>query len=73
MKATYAQMTAATMEELPDAKQAEVYDFVRFLKSTVSAKLSPAKKKKTSIRSIIGIGKGKVSDGSTNHDKYIYD
>jgi hypothetical protein len=66
-------MTAETMEELPNAKQAEVYDFVRFLKSTVSVQIAQPRKKKASIRSMIGIGKSNVRDGSINHDKYIYD
>ena len=71
MKSNYAQLTAESMEELPDAKQAEVYDFVRFLRNSLPISRINEKKKKTAIRDILGIGKRAPRDGSINHDKYI--
>jgi hypothetical protein len=71
MPANYIQMTSATMEALPDIKQAEVYDFATFLK--IASKDDFQKKTKTgSVLNIIGLGKSGTSDISINHDKYLY-
>ncbi|OGJ90672.1 MAG: hypothetical protein A2350_00585 [Candidatus Raymondbacteria bacterium RifOxyB12_full_50_8] len=67
----YPKMTADTMEMLPFEKQAEVYDFVTFLKT--KSRIKAARNKKTSLLNIIGLGRSNKSDISVNHDKYLYE
>ena len=73
MAANYVKMTAATMATLPEQKQAEVYDFAKFLH--VNTKDVVAKKpfKKASVLKLVGIGSSGKSDIALNHDKYLYE
>lgn len=72
MSANYIRLTADTMETLPPQKQAEVYDFATFLR-TSSKSAARKKSKKGSVLNLIGLGKSGLSDISINHDKYLYD
>jgi hypothetical protein len=61
------------VRELPAEMQAEVYDFVTFLKTRQNPKQSKRIVKKKSLCDLIGIGESSVTDGSVNHDKYLYE
>jgi len=72
MATSILKMTVDTMTSLPVEKQAEVYDFARFLK----ARTKPMIKKNDrscSALGLIGIGKSGKGDIALNHDKYLYE
>lgn len=69
----YLKMTIDTLAMLPREKQAEVYDFTQFLKTSSKQSVTKAKKRNGSILNIIGLGKSGLRDISINHDKYLYD
>jgi hypothetical protein len=73
MPTNYVKMTAATMATLPAQKQAEVYDFAKFLR--INAKDIAVNKsfKKASVLNLVGIGSSGKSDIALNHDKYLYE
>lgn len=60
------------MATLPTEKQAEVYDFAKFLKKNTPTRIKKTKKK-ASILDLIGMGESGCSDISINHDKYLYE
>jgi hypothetical protein len=66
-------MTAAEMSTLPAQKQAEVYDFAKFLR--INTKDADVKKsfKKASVLNLVGIGSSGKGDIALNHDKYLYE
>jgi hypothetical protein len=68
----YPQMVADTVSKLPINKQAEVYHFAKFMKSKTQVK-SNRKPKKGSVFDLFGTATSKVTDGSVNHDKYLYE
>lgn len=72
MSANYVRLTANTMEVLPEEKQAEVYNFAKFLK-TKSKNNTKRSIKKISILDLIGIGESGYTDIALNHDKYLYE
>ena len=72
MSANYVRLTANTMEVLPEEKQAEVYDFAKFLKTT-SKNNTKRTVKKTSVLELIGIEESGYTDIALNHDKYLYE
>ena len=75
MATDYVRLTSGAMEKLPVSRQAEVYDFVEFLKSRAPAKMHtlPKKKRTASVLDLIGTGASHVGDVSVNHDKYLYE
>jgi len=75
MSTNYVRLTSDAMHELPPSRQAEVYDFAKFLSSyRKNAKSAFIPKKKTAtVLDLIGTGASNVGDISVNHDKYLYD
>jgi hypothetical protein len=73
MATDYMRMTIDTIATLPREKQEEVYDFVRFLKTSSGKTTGKEKTRKGSILNIIGLGKSGLGDLAINHDKYLYD
>jgi hypothetical protein len=73
MRANYIKLTANTMETLPAEKQAEIYDFAKFVKEKTKNSTKKSTRQNASILDIIGIGESGCSDISLNHDKYLYD
>ncbi|MFH0918899.1 MAG: hypothetical protein V1913_00940 [Fibrobacterota bacterium] len=71
MAANYLKMTSDTMEALPVEKQAEVYDFAAYLKT--KSKTRTMRSRKSSLLSLVGMGRSKHTDVSVNHDKYLYE
>lgn len=76
MANNYPKFIAETVKDLPVKEQAEVYDFAKFLKARNNVKKSRNPNVKTkprhSILDLCGIGESDVTDGSINHDKYLY-
>jgi hypothetical protein len=73
MATDYMRMTIDTIATLPREKQEEVYDFVRFLKTSSGKTAGKEKTRKGSVLNIIGLGKSGLGDLAINHDKYLYD
>ena len=73
MTPNYPQMVADTVSELPVTKQAEVYHFAKFMKSEAKSRTSKKALKSTSVFDLFGTATSKVTDGSINHDKYLYE
>jgi hypothetical protein len=73
MATDYMRMTIDTIATLPREKQEEVYDFVRFLKTSSDKTAGKEKTRKGSVLNIIGLGKSGLGDLAINHDKYLYD
>ena len=74
MPANYVKLTADTMGVLPREKQAEVYDFAKYLRASSKAvSANSRRRKKGSVLNLIGLGKSGVGDIALNHDKYLYD
>lgn len=66
-------MVADTISELPITKQAEVYHFAKYMKNEVTSKHSKKPLKNVSVFDLFGTATSKVTDGSINHDKYLYE
>jgi hypothetical protein len=62
MNENYHKLISHAVVELPVEKQAEVYDFTRFLKATAAVKIREKAKKKVSIMDLVGIGESKEGD-----------
>jgi hypothetical protein len=75
MAPDYVRLTSDEMEKLPVRRQAQVYDFVEFLKghTPLTKPSQPKKKKRVSVLELIGTGASHVGDISVNHDKYLYE
>jgi hypothetical protein len=73
MSENYPKLISHAVVELPVEKQAEVYDFARFLKAAATIRVRKAARKKASILDLVGIGASKECDIALNHDKYLYD
>ena len=71
MSQNYVQLIKTEIEALPLKKQAQVYDFAKYLKSRSRHKLH-GKKSRYSIRKLVGMCSSDVNDLSVNHDKYLY-
>jgi len=73
MAVDYLRRTVDTLASLPLEKQAEVYDFVNFLKEKTKEPAAKEKGKKGSVLNIIGLGKSGIGNVALDHDKYLYD
>jgi hypothetical protein len=73
MAVNYVKMTATTMAKLPEQKQAEVYDFAKFLRISTKDVVAKKSLKKASILKLVGIGSSGKNDIALNHDKYLYE
>jgi hypothetical protein len=76
MDQNYPKLVADTVSELPITRQAEVYHFAQFIKSTASQRSTHTARrsvKRQSVFDLFGTVKSTVTDGSINHDKYLYD
>ena len=72
MPSDYSRLIANTVERLPIKKQAEIYHFAQYVKSTSKKKNAPSIKKK-SVFDLFGTVTSKVTDASINHDRYLYE
>lgn len=73
MAPNYPQMVAEAISELPVAKQAEVYHFVKFIKNETKIKHTVKTTKGASVFDLFGSATSKVTDASINHDQYLYE
>jgi hypothetical protein len=73
MTPNYPQMVADTVSELPITKQAEIYQFAKFMKSETKVKNKKKPVKNSSVFDLFGTATSKVTDGAANHDKYLYE
>jgi hypothetical protein len=73
MITNYVKMTAAAMSLLPEQKQAEVYNFAKFLHINTKDTVSTKKLKKASVLRLVGMGASGKNDIALNHDKYLYE
>jgi hypothetical protein len=75
MDQNYPKLVADTVSELPITRQAEVYHFAQFIKNTSRRPSHPARRsaKRQSVFDLFGTVKSTVTDGSINHDKYLYE
>ena len=73
MTPNYPEIVAETIAGLPVAKQAEVLDFAEFVRLGVGSKIQPSRRKSGSVLGLFGTCKSSVTDGSVNHDRYLYE
>jgi hypothetical protein len=73
MAQNYVELTAEEMKDLPRTKQAEVYDFVQFLKARKTKGRRGTRRSNSALLNLIGMGRSDSTDVSVNHDKYLYD
>lgn len=71
MSANYVRLTASAMETMPPQRQAEVYDFAKYVKER--GKNAGVKRKRASVLTLIGIAESRMGDIAGNHDKYLYE
>lgn len=73
MQPDYIELITHAVEGLPREEQAEVYDFVAFLKAK-KTKTDGISKKTSSVFDLAGTGVNcKETDISINHDRYLYE
>jgi hypothetical protein len=73
MSPNYPQMVAEAISDLPVKKQAEVYHFVKLIKSEKKLKHTGKNSKGASVFDLFGSATSKVTDASINHDQYLYE
>ena len=73
MTPNYPEIVAETIAGLPVAKQAEVLNFAEFVRLSVASKIQPSRRQPGSVLGLFGTCKSCATDGSVNHDRYLYE
>ncbi len=75
MTPNYPKLIAEAVQALPVVEQAEVYNFAQFVR-TKAVERRPSRRsarRRKSVFDLFGTAVAKVTDGSINHDKYLYE
>lgn len=73
MAPNYSQLVANAVSELPITKQAEVYNFAKFMKKEAKGETQKKILASPSVFNLFGTATSKVTDASVNHDRYLYE